>query len=61
LHCVLSIQEAVPVEENAYLSRIFGLEILGRLPTTGHPRVRLTAVGLIGMIISDIYSWNSSN
>jgi hypothetical protein len=44
----MSIQEAVPVEENENLTRLFGPEILGRLPTTGHDRVRLTAVGLIG-------------
>ncbi|KDQ56073.1 hypothetical protein JAAARDRAFT_36863 [Jaapia argillacea MUCL 33604] len=50
LHCIMSIQEAVPMDEpdNPHLVRVFGPEVLGRLPTSGHHRVRRTMVGLIG-------------
>ncbi|TFY77229.1 hypothetical protein EWM64_g6783 [Hericium alpestre] len=48
LHCIMSIQEAVPVEENEYLARLFSPEILGRLPTTKHIRLRRTTLALIG-------------
>jgi hypothetical protein len=48
LHCVMSIQEAVPVENSPYLERLFGPDILGKLPTTGQDRVRRTALGIIG-------------
>lgn len=52
LHCVMAVQEAVPVEDNAHLARIFGPEILGRLPVTGNVRVRRTALLLIGALSS---------
>jgi hypothetical protein len=59
LHCILSIQEAIPVEKavsgirgvettHAQYGTIFGSDVLGRLPTTGHERVRLTMVNLLG-------------
>jgi hypothetical protein len=48
LHCVMCVQEAVPLENNSNLARLFGPEILGRLPTTGHDRVRRTTLGIIG-------------
>ncbi|KAI0056845.1 hypothetical protein BV25DRAFT_1995352 [Artomyces pyxidatus] len=48
LHCLMSIQEAVPVEPNEHLSRLFSAEILGQIPTTGLDRVRRTTIGLIG-------------
>ena len=44
----MSIQEAAEVEENPYLDRLFGPDVLGRLPTTGLDLVRKTALGLIG-------------
>ena len=44
----MAVQEGVPLEENPHLSRIFGPEILGRLPNTGAERVRRTAIVLIG-------------
>ena len=44
----MSVQEAVPLEDNANLAEIFSPGILGRLPTTGHDRVRRTALGIIG-------------
>jgi hypothetical protein len=44
----MSIQEAAEVEENPYLDRLFGPDVLGRLPTTGLNLVRKTALGLIG-------------
>jgi hypothetical protein len=53
IHCVLSIQEAIPVEKtaaatNAQFAVLFGPNILGRLPTTGHDRVRLTMLHVLG-------------
>ena len=44
----MSIQEAAEVEENPYLDRLFGPEILCRLPNTGINLVRKTALGVIG-------------
>lgn len=46
----MAVHEGVPTEENPHLSRLFGADILGRLPTTGLERVRRTAVTLIGML-----------
>jgi|ERR1700722_8634148 len=51
LHCVMSIQEAVPQEHNHHLARLFSPEILGRLPTAGHNRVRRTTLGIIGVYL----------
>ncbi|KAI0341153.1 ARM repeat-containing protein [Trametopsis cervina] len=48
LHCIMSVQEGVPLEDNPELARLFGPEIYGRLPTTGSTRVRRTAVILSG-------------
>lgn len=48
LHCVMAVQEAVPVEDSPHLRRIFGPDILGRLPKTGDERCRRTALHLIG-------------
>ena len=47
----MSVQEGVPLEDNPHLVRIFGPEILGRLPTSGATRVRRTAVILIGKVL----------
>lgn len=44
----MSIQEAVPMTDQPQLVRLFGPEILNRLPTTGRDRVRRTALALIG-------------
>ena len=48
LHCIMSIQEAVPVEDNQYLKMVFGPQVLNRLPRTGRDRVRRTTLALIG-------------
>jgi len=48
LQCIKSIQEAVPLENSLYLSKVFGPEILGKLPTTGQDCVRRTMLCLIG-------------
>ena len=48
LHCIMAVQEAVPVEDSPHLRQVFGPEILGRLPKTGDDRVRTTALHLIG-------------
>jgi hypothetical protein len=48
LHCIMSIQEAVPLEPNQHLSRLFSPEILGQLPVSGGHRIRRTVLGLIG-------------
>ncbi|KAG1808060.1 armadillo-type protein [Suillus subaureus] len=47
LHCIMSIQEAVPLEDNPFLARLFGPDVLGRLPTSGQDRIRRTMLGLI--------------
>ncbi|KAI9508978.1 ARM repeat-containing protein [Russula earlei] len=52
LHCIMSIQEAVPLEPNRHLSLLFGSEILGQLPTSGGHRVQRTMLGLIGSYAS---------
>lgn len=44
----MAVQEGVPLEENLHLSRIFGPEVLGKLPSVGAERVRRTAIVLIG-------------
>ncbi|KAI0318744.1 armadillo-type protein [Amylostereum chailletii] len=48
LHCIMSIQESIPVEPNEYLSRLFSQDMLGKLPTSGNNRLRRTTLGLIG-------------
>lgn len=50
LHCIMAIQEAIPLEDNPHLGRLFSPEIISRLPTTGGARVRRTALLLIGML-----------
>ncbi|RDB17659.1 Importin-13 [Hypsizygus marmoreus] len=49
LHCIASIQEALDLENTPHLPRLFSPEILGRLPSTGHSRIRRTTIGLIGV------------
>ena len=48
LHCIMSIQEAMEMEKTPYLARLFGPDILGRLPTTGRSRIRRTMLNVIG-------------
>jgi hypothetical protein len=51
----MSIQEAIPVEDNRHLARLFSSEILDRLPKAGHERVRRTILGVIGgLLLSEI-------
>ncbi|KAG7094032.1 hypothetical protein E1B28_007654 [Marasmius oreades] len=57
LHCILSIQEALDYEKTPHLPRLFSPEILGRLPTAGHIRVRRTTLSLLGTYAS----WFASN
>ena len=42
------MQEAVELDENPYLETVFSADVLGRLPSTGSDRVRVTALNLIG-------------
>jgi len=45
----MSIQEAIDLTDNIpHLPRLFGPDILGRLPQDGQPRVRRTMLGVIG-------------
>lgn len=44
----MSIQEAVPLEDNSFLSQLFSIEIFGAFPTAGQDRVRRTMLSLIG-------------
>ena len=39
----------MPVEPSEHLSRLFSQEILGKLPSSGYPRVRRTMLVLIGI------------
>jgi len=48
LHCIMSIQEAILLEDNPFLAQLFGSDALGRLPTAGQDRIRKTTLGLIG-------------
>ncbi|KAG6334626.1 hypothetical protein ID866_4467 [Astraeus odoratus] len=52
LHCILAIQEAVPLEDNHLLRQLFGPDVLGRLPTVGQDRVRRTTLSLVGTYAS---------
>lgn len=46
----MSVQEAVPLEPNQHLSRLFSPEVLGQLPVSGGHRIRRTVLGLIGAL-----------
>ncbi|KAH7905355.1 armadillo-type protein [Hygrophoropsis aurantiaca] len=48
LHCIMSVQEGVPLEDNQRLGVLFGTEVLGRLPTAGNDRIRRTTLSLLG-------------
>lgn len=48
LHCLMSIQEASPIEDHVDLRRLFSTEVLGSFPKSGSSRVRRTTVVLIG-------------
>ncbi|KAI6009284.1 armadillo-type protein [Pisolithus marmoratus] len=52
LHCIMSIQEALPLEDNPLVSQLFGSEVLGHLPRVGQDRVRRTMLGLVGTYAS---------
>ncbi|KAI0743038.1 ARM repeat-containing protein [Daedaleopsis nitida] len=52
LHCIMAVQEAVPVEDSHQLRKIFGPEILGRLSVVGEERLRRTVLHLIGSYAS---------
>ncbi|KAJ3533280.1 hypothetical protein NMY22_g7396 [Coprinellus aureogranulatus] len=47
LHRVTSIQEAVDLEKAPQPARVFSQDILRRLPTSGHNRLRKTALSVI--------------
>lgn len=57
----MSIQEAVPLEDNPFLAQLFGPDVLGRLPTAGQDRIRRTMLGLIGMNTAYIFFWRLPN
>ncbi|CAL1698588.1 unnamed protein product [Somion occarium] len=52
LHCIMAVQESIPIEPNPDLCRLFSAEILGRLPISGGGRVRRTMILLIGSYAS---------
>ncbi|KAH8077079.1 ARM repeat-containing protein [Cristinia sonorae] len=47
-HCLMAVQEAVPVEDNVHLRRLFSPDVLNQLPSNGNDRIRRTVVILIG-------------
>ena len=48
LHCLMSIQEASPIEDSEDLRRFLSSDVLGMFPKTGSSRARRTTVVLIG-------------
>lgn len=52
LHCIMSVQEAMDLEKTPHLGRLFSPDILGRLPSAGHGRIRRTTLGVIGRFCS---------
>ena len=44
----MSIQEAIPLEDNPLLSQLFAMDILNHLPRVGQDRIRRTMLSLIG-------------
>ncbi|KIK18577.1 hypothetical protein PISMIDRAFT_109109 [Pisolithus microcarpus 441] len=46
LHCIMSVQEALPLEDNPLVSQLFGSEVLGYLPRVGQDRIRRTMLAL---------------
>ncbi|KAF8511488.1 ARM repeat-containing protein [Hysterangium stoloniferum] len=48
LHCIMCSQEAIPVEENPVLKRLFDITILEKISSSGTDRVRRTMIQLIG-------------
>ncbi|KAG8960035.1 hypothetical protein FRC05_007133 [Tulasnella sp. 425] len=48
IYSIKTIQEAIPVGPNQNLSRVFGPEVLGKLPMQGHEQIRRTALDLVG-------------
>lgn len=54
LHCIMSVQEALPLEDNPLLSQLFGVDILKHMPTVGQDRVRRTMLSLIGAFFVQI-------
>lgn len=51
-HCVMAVQEAVPVDDNPHLRTLFSPDILNRIPSSGSDRIRRTVVILIGEFLS---------
>lgn len=50
LHCIMSVHEAVDMEKALQLQRLFSRDIFGNFPSTGRPRIRRTALGVIGIL-----------
>ncbi|KAK0494340.1 armadillo-type protein [Armillaria luteobubalina] len=48
LHCLSSLQEALDYDKAPDLARLFNPEVIGRLPSAGRSRVRLTTLNLLG-------------
>ncbi|KAF8995387.1 armadillo-type protein [Cyathus striatus] len=48
LHCIMCIQESLDLDNTPLLARVFSPNILGRLPNTGHGRIRRTTLSTIG-------------
>jgi len=49
LHCIMSVHEAVDMEKALQLRQLFSRDIFGKFPSTGRPRIRRTALGVIGI------------
>ena len=55
----MSVQEAVALEPNEYLSRLFSPKVLGQMPVSGGHRIRRTVLGLIGACFVIFFFWVS--
>ncbi|KAI8335318.1 armadillo-type protein [Chlamydoabsidia padenii] len=50
LFCLKSVSEEIPADENEHVAKLFGPEILGRLPSLNNIRLQNTALSLIGSL-----------
>ncbi|KAJ8494655.1 hypothetical protein ONZ45_g13157 [Pleurotus djamor] len=61
LHCIISIEESLDLEKTPQLSRLFSPSILGRIPVSGHHRIRRTTLSLISTYASWFPSQSTSH
>ncbi|KAI8096689.1 armadillo-type protein [Halteromyces radiatus] len=50
LFCLKSVSEEIPADENEHVAKLFGADILGRLPSENNIRLQNTALSLTGSL-----------